>query len=883
MKMEKAEKFILTYEENSYEETAEHLYYPLYVNAYEEAIRNIYEDFLRRDLELDNCGESFEYACKDNLSRILAFIGGRGTGKSTSMIEFCKILESMNIPAKRNWWLKRSITDENLCNRAMEQSVFFKVIDVVEASNLEEKEDLFELIMAAIFKEYQKELNSNDFEVYGRRNTDIAQKFSRIMESYYALKDARKEEFGDSYISRLKSMHSSMDVRRNIELLIKDLFEQKYNCIGKKYFLVLAVDDLDLNITNGYDMLEQLHKYFFLPNVLILLSADYDQIKYVCTHHYVRSFSKGKSRVIEEDVIDQCRNLAQDYMTKILPIDLRVYMPDFVNVSRKILVNGQLDLKHYVMKKIAEKMQIHYDINGFKRHFIETKNVREFISYSRFVDSLYDIDFPIWESQENKELCTRYLNCYIKNYEQMSLDIQHRIVGNFLDEKKKVMFNQLLNKSVERKASSVCAYMKQELDDKYDASEVELYRYGDLIESIYKYGRKNEQNKSWVKCFLASLTLDMVKEKVCYANTSDETMKKEQIHKLKSFLGKTVGNEWLAEMVPRLRGDNEVWDDDGWWDNPTKIWGYVEINSARFSLTVNLNNNIVTRLAKKNTREKAIKEISTIFEKKKIFETLECIAMFLYPRDNSWDWIDYLVTAYPNIEDKNNNKLAEVDGNNLQNVGVALDNAKKGEMITDGNPTSVAMSFELKNQPVVFDILGFVMKSIEWNKKHDIFCERLVNTIVEKLVFACRNMDLQIQDRDGLEEELKATFLYMIIPQVEWKEASGAFPFYELDLAYNVIKRARKELIEENSQNITSGQCLDAVKKVYEKIIGVLKREEGEYEKLGIELDYSSKMKSFPFVNMICTADSELKRVMGKKIEQLLYFEDIIDAPDEMD
>ena len=257
--------------------------------------------------------------------------------------------------------------------------------------------------------------------------------------------------------------------------------------------------------------------------------------------------------------------------------------------------------------------------------------------------------------------------------------------------------------------------------------------------------------------------------------------------------------------------------------------------------------------------------------------------MFLYPRDNSWDWIDYLVTAYPNIEDKNNNKLAEVDGNNLQNVGVALDNAKKGEMITDGNPTSVAMSFELKNQPVVFDILGFVMKSIEWNKKHDIFCERLVNTIVEKLVFACRNMDLQIQDRDGLEEELKATFLYMIIPQVEWKEASGAFPFYELDLAYNVIKRARKELIEENSQNITSGQCLDAVKKVYEKIIGVLKREEGEYEKLGIELDYSSKMKSFPFVNMICTADSELKRVMGKKIEQLLYFEDIIDAPDEMD
>ena len=103
MGKKKSEEIVLTYENQDYTESNKYAYYPIYVDCYEKCIRNIFTDLIRREDEKENCSDKFGYVCRDNASSIEAFLGARGTGKSTAMVEFCNILEQLNNRETREW------------------------------------------------------------------------------------------------------------------------------------------------------------------------------------------------------------------------------------------------------------------------------------------------------------------------------------------------------------------------------------------------------------------------------------------------------------------------------------------------------------------------------------------------------------------------------------------------------------------------------------------------------------------------------------------------------------------------------------------------------------------------------------------------------------
>ena len=98
-------------------DVVKYAYYPIYVDCYEKCIRNIFTDLIRREDEKENCSDKFGYVCRDNASSIEAFLGARGTGKSTAMVEFCNILEQLNNRETREWWLEQSIKDNAILDR----------------------------------------------------------------------------------------------------------------------------------------------------------------------------------------------------------------------------------------------------------------------------------------------------------------------------------------------------------------------------------------------------------------------------------------------------------------------------------------------------------------------------------------------------------------------------------------------------------------------------------------------------------------------------------------------------------------------------------------------------------------------------------------------
>lgn len=821
-------EIFLTYDNQDYEYALDYAYYPIYLECYKKCIRNIFTDFVRREKEKSNCNENFEYVCRDNASRVESFLGGRGTGKSTAMVEFCKILESLNNTKNRKWWLEQSIQDKSVLENVRNKEFKFKVIDVVDAGNLEDKEDLFELILAAIFKDYQKMTRNckTNFEDYGHENKDIIRLFSNIMEGYYSIKNAKREEFGDSYVARLKSMSTSIDIRNEISKLLDKLFDKMSNK-NDNCFLVIAVDDLDINVTHGYEMLEQLHKYFFLHNVIILLSGDYKQLEYVCKYHYIRGFVHDTSQSID-DIMEQSQELAKDYITKVLPINMRVYMPKFNSESRGICVDEKYTLKTYIIFKIANKLKIFFDIKGLKTHFVEVKTVRELILYSRFIDSLFNIDEYIDDTK-------KYLDLYDQNLEQYYSDFESRIAGKILSKKQIAQYVDIMDKKLEKQIVSIHEFMYDEIKSNDSVKEpwaeksitydVENYRYGDLLYEIYQYGRIHKENKGMVKCFLASLTIQMQMEKIHYYHYNRSGLEMEQnVERAKraeknlyKLIGNAVCNEWMGEMLPKLQQPDNSYYQESRIKLPSIGWGSFSDSAARnvkFSFR-----NIVFD-------SDTLLSVLNCISENKIISIIECFAMFLRPQKDSGEWVEF-----------------ELDYN-------------KNEKCVDVN---------LVNENVEFDILGFIRKSVDWKRKVDSLHLKLQSMIIS-FITTVLDIKISVHEYNIFVSKVRNTIEQDSILNKEWKhEDISAFPFYNLDLSYNVLKRVRRNLKESNKENIYPCECYEYVKKVYSTIGAELESEDKAFESIGLNSRYGEIFTSFPFVSIFLRA----KEVLGDSfIEQ---------------
>ena len=94
------------------------------------------------------------------------------------------------------------------------------------------------------------------------------------------------------------------------------------------------------------------------------------------------------------------------------------------------------------------------------------------------------------------------------------------------------------------------------------------------------------------------------------------------------------------------------------------------------------------------------------------------------------------------------------------------------------------------------------------------------------------------------------------------------FPFYQLDLAYNVFKRTRCKLREENPTVCNVEEVFSYIKKAYEMLIKNMKEEDEKYNKIGIEIKYADRLKNFPFIKIFLEKESFDK--INSEIKELL-------------
>ena len=848
MERDKGGKLELRLEDQVGIDYGKHLYFPLYLNSYEDALRSIFLRVLWINDSREATKSGFTYVNQDKESNIVSFIGARGSGKTTAMMEFSQIIKNLNEKDEKAWWIGQVFTEDSLKERMMRHPFFFKVLDPIDASNLEEKEDLFEMVMTAIYREYVQAVENSKFTddaAYGYR--EMLTLFDEIITGYHAIKNSRDESFGDSYIPRLKYMSTSMDINKKMKRLIGGLLKA-YQNDGSDYsnsFLVISVDDLDLNIRHGYEMLEQLRKYFFQTNIIITLSGDYDQFNRICKYHYVKEFSEEKSHVIEEDVQENCKHLALDYILKTMPINARVFMPSLETMTRNVVVGREaVGVKQFVMTKIAETMGIFYDIKGLKIHFLEPRTVRELVNYNQFLESLWEIDFDGTNLEEPREESGVWMNHYDQNHERFNQDIMGRIANILLDEEHRKVFDEWSRQNLERRVSAICdtfwkrIWESHGLKREYDG---ENYAYGEMLEGIYRYGRISDEDKQLVKCVLASLSSEMVREKVSWLRNPSEESRSHSQKRLDKFIGITFGSSWLSDLVPLMETD----------DYKEERFGYRLRTEAKFQeafpifpeqLFFKLLNRRLESISKDSMR-RYLREFERWLRDKRVIPTLECLAMFYEPVERTQSHVEF-------------------------HMWIDMD-----ESSIDENWYLFASGY---NKACHLDVLGFIKKTLNYKENYEKNCESLAHSLSDMLVqyiLNHRDMKLGEETERSLRNAVREIVMELSIHhKYPWKNSEGAaFPFYDLDLSYNIMKRTRIELLKSNPSSIPQRQCYRYIVRAYRQIIAMLEEQEEIYKGMGISFPYGDNFKECPFVKAFLNADEDLKIGFKEELGRTIY------------
>lgn len=784
--------------------------FPLYAKCYEDALKAILNNInynqnskkRKKNFETVFVGMEDDYTAPLEESNIIAFVGERGSGKTTVVNEFSRVLyEYYN--KYENWDLMLEYNNK--------REYRFHILAPIDASVLETKEDLMEVILASMYQAFEKKIEYHKKSI-GRSGLiqNIVHDFDSAYQDYINVgRHGEQMGLGETALAKLKYISNSLKTKNAIKGLIDnflDLLDER-DRNSKDSYLVVVIDDLDMSPENGYEMLEQLHKYLAYERVIILIAIRYEQMKMICDQHFVDCLTPeygGAHEKVFNKFYERAKILSSDYLLKVLPMPNRIYMPKNNLRENGIIIDSQneqakLSLKEFILRKIAVKMNIYYDANGLKRHFCLPDTVRELVSYNEFLDSLYSIKEIEQLKAKKRE---NWVGLYDQNHERFNNNIEYRMAVRILDDEQLEIYRLIMDRNIERRAKYAISFLESWMDEKKEEGEKkgekeekkensgrirlkdkvdgQEYCYANLLGIIYKLGREDYDDKVLVHCILASFTSEMVREYCSYIHNINQDARQRAENRLKCFLGNTFGGEWFREWMPKVEAPNLS----------KKVMEIGYMPKANIS-------------------------------KIKINKGILKIDKGIWMKDVLLDIVPYMERLTLMLSDFRNLAGEKVEPEWEFNFDYA-----EGE--------NAFLIINSSAQTAIYDIFGFIGKELRHEENGDDIRnlnEGLVKKIreclkneLEKLGYPYRKIEKLLKD---LDEKVRERSIWA---EAEKADRNFEFPYYNLDMSYNIMKRVRSKL-RENTQlrkmGIYSYFCT-----VYEYMANELKKEEKYYQNL---------------------------------------------------
>lgn len=394
-------------------------------------------------------------------NNIVAFLGDRGTGKTSCMLSVL-----------------------NMLDKHFEKKKFAK-IDTIDPSFFDENTNILFLVIGKMFATFKKDMESKDSRM-GRKNQEIHDLTKTFHDVQSCLSRMQKSPLddNDNDMNQLSNLLVTVDLTEKL----KELVNNYLKFFGSDY-LVVPIDDIDNNTQHAYTMAEQLRKYLVLPKVIILISFKLEQLAHVIDLYFAKMYESliKQERFNSEDIAD----MAQKYLLKLFPLNQRVTLPSMeVMMDRELVVYENEEkpepiisgssVKYTMTDLIFKKTRyLFYHSTGETCPIVPT-NLREYRTLLSMLCSM--VDYNKEKEEYNKRL---FLDYFYEDWTDKHLNEEgKKIARRLIENKEASSFNKLVINNISYLFSEIPEF--QELLTEEDNEVLDNRYLGRSPRTLYK-------------------------------------------------------------------------------------------------------------------------------------------------------------------------------------------------------------------------------------------------------------------------------------------------------------------------------------------------------------------------------------------------------------
>ena len=393
----------------------------LYIEGVKEKESSIFSDvykafFTELNDKLADISDKKDVELRNNHNNIFAFVGDRGSGKTSCMLSVAKMMEESE---------KKPIPEFGKNNTD------FCVLESIDPSFFDEYTNILDIVLGRMFSDFRKKWEDGSQNCINEKN--------QLLESFEVVKrtisqmNAKKNKderilCEEDNVDRLINLSATVNLKCDIYKLIQNYLK----FFGKK-FLVVPIDDIDLHSQCADEMVEQIRKYLMQYNVIVLMALKIDQLDKVVEKAYLKNFSEMLPKKLLS--VDQIADMANKYLIKLIPDSQRFVLPTIeVMYNRKVeiykksekidnrgsdflgekwekdKINSDYPARYIVLKLIFDKTRyLFYHTQG-ATSLIVPHTLREFSHLLEMLVSMDDYDKieSISGKQRNKSVFKNY-------------------------------------------------------------------------------------------------------------------------------------------------------------------------------------------------------------------------------------------------------------------------------------------------------------------------------------------------------------------------------------------------------------------------------------------------------------------------------------------
>lgn len=270
----------------------------IFADQYNKALRLIEAYVDAKDDKIDG---------QESRNNIIAFMGDRGTGKTSCMMS---VLNMLN----------QHLVDRNDPKRIAS-------VDVVDPSFFDENTNIIYLVVGKMFAVFKDNFEKCGNDINKEKVHKLMTAFQNVL-SQISMMGKSPLNDNDTDIHQLENLLVTVNLKKSIQTLV-----DCYLSYFERDYLVVPVDDIDNNTNQAYQMMEQIRKYLILPKVIILISFKLEQIYSVAELYFMKLYESllSKQQILTVNVSD----MAHKYLLKLFPLEHRIALPELKTMMDK--------------------------------------------------------------------------------------------------------------------------------------------------------------------------------------------------------------------------------------------------------------------------------------------------------------------------------------------------------------------------------------------------------------------------------------------------------------------------------------------------------------------------------------------------------------------